>query len=70
MKDLKITTAGRGKVKVTAQTKKAKKVFVNSGMGEYDNFEAKKSDVHKLVSWGVSHNLSTDSEVPVVIPKK
>jgi hypothetical protein len=69
MKDLKIVSTGNGKVKVTAQTKKAKKVFVESGMGEYDNFESEETAVCKLLSWAISHDLSTDSEVPAVIPK-
>ena len=70
MKDLKIVSAGNGKVTVTAQTKKAKKVFVESGMGEYDNFESEEKVIHKLFSWAISHDLSVDSQVPITIPER
>lgn len=69
MKDLKVNSIGKGKVEIIAVTDKAKKVFAECGVKEHDCLEGKEKDMHTLLAWAISHNLSLDSAVSIVIPE-
>jgi len=67
MKDIKITKS-KGGINVTPQTEAAKKIFISQHKGFEDGFETDENQAHKIVAWAISHNLSVDSKVTIVIP--
>lgn len=67
MKDILITPKGKTKVVAIAQTKKAKEIFVESGLKETDELEGHKTHIASLLAWAVSNNLSVDSKVEITI---
>lgn len=67
MKDLKITKSTRGNVEITPQTDKAKKVFVSCGLTENDTLAGQAKKLPELMGWAVSHDLSVDCDVPIII---
>jgi hypothetical protein len=69
MKDLKINSTGKGNVEIIAVTDKAKKVFVECGVQEGHCLSGKEKNMNKLLAWAISHDLSLDTQVPIIIPE-
>lgn len=67
MQDIQLTKKGKSKITVIPLTDKAKKVFALQECP--DGFSCPSNEAHKILSWAVTHDLSVDSEVPVIIPE-
>ena len=65
MKDIIITKEGKKELSAIPQTDEAKKIFKKQKC-QY-GFTVGKDEAHKILSWAVSHNLSVESQVPIII---
>jgi hypothetical protein len=69
MKDIVLTQTKTG-VSVIPQTVLAKKVFQKESEEFTNGFEVANTEAHKILSWAISHNLSIDSKVAIIIPER
>lgn len=70
-KDILIQQEGQNVV-VTFQTEKAKKAFYNSGGSKTvkDKLEILSSSVMTMMAWAITHDLTADSKVKLIIKPK
>jgi hypothetical protein len=68
MKDIEIKKDGKTNASILPKTDKAKKIFAEQKCP--DGFVVSLKEVHKILTWSLTHNLSLDSEVEIVIPKR
>lgn len=67
MKDIIIRKIGK-QAEVKPQTDGAKLIFKGEKLPH--GFTVPVNEVHKIFTWAVSHNLSIDSEISIIIPKR
>jgi len=60
----------KGGINVIPKTKAAKTIFEKDNKKFKDGFETDENQAHKILAWAISHNLSVDSKVPIVIPER
>ena len=70
MKDILITKEKNNISAVIPQTEKAKKIFKTEVSGYTAGFEISPIDAIKVLRFAVSHNLSVDSKVPIIVQSK
>lgn len=71
-KDILIKQEKNNTVVVTFQTEKAKKAFYNSGgkKSVKDKLEILSDSIANMVAWAISHDLTVDSQVKIIIKAK
>jgi hypothetical protein len=67
MKDIIITKNGKQAI-IKPQTDAAKLIFKGEKLPH--GFTTPVNEVHKIFTWAVTHNLSIDSEISMVIPQR
>jgi hypothetical protein len=67
MKDIVIRKIGK-QAEIKPQTDAAKLIFKGEKLPH--GFTTPVNEVHKIFTWAVTHNLSIDSEIPMIIPKR
>jgi len=67
MKDILITKQGKN-ANVVPKTENAKKIF--NEHNQPNGFVVPTKTLQKILAWAVSHNLSVDSKIPIVIPER
>ncbi len=68
MKDIKITKADDKSAIVVAASDKAKELLDADNVKH--RFNCANEELYKILSWAISHNLTTDSEVSIKVPYK
>lgn len=71
-KDILIKQEKNNTVVVKFQTEKAKKAFYNSGgkKSVKDKLEILSDSISNMVAWAISHDLTVDSQVKIIIKAK
>jgi hypothetical protein len=67
MKDILITK-NKKNAAVIPQTEQAKNIFKKQEVS--DGFQVPIKEVYKMLGWAVSHNLSIDTELPMIVPER
>lgn len=67
MKDIYIKDEGEFAT-VIAQSDKAKKLLGKDLPAKVEKFNIVPAEAYKVVAWAVSHNMTVDSEINIIIP--